>query len=88
MTVSYNCDKKLNTKNKCSKLYKGMYQQKEIKIPIHKNNYLKFKSWIDLKRCYHEYDDRVINMLLRYGEFTICTRQSCRYIEEEYRQMV
>ena len=38
--------------------------RKEIKIPIHKNNYLKFKSWIDLKRnCYHEYDDRVINSI-------------------------
>ena len=38
--------------------------RKEIKIPLHKNNYLRFKSWIDLiSRCDHEYNDRVVNSI-------------------------
>ena len=38
--------------------------RKELKIPIHKNNILKFKSWIDLmKNCHHEYDDRIVNSI-------------------------
>ena len=38
--------------------------RREIKIPIHKNNYFNFKSWIDLtKNCYHEYSDRNVNSI-------------------------
>ncbi len=38
--------------------------RKEIKIPIHKNHFLKFKSWIDLNlKCKREYEDRVVNTI-------------------------
>ena len=38
--------------------------RKELKIPIHKNNILIFKSWIDLiKNCRHEYDDRIVSSI-------------------------
>ena len=38
--------------------------RREIKIPIHKNNYFNFKSWIDLtKNCYNEYGDRNVNSI-------------------------
>jgi len=38
--------------------------RKEIKIPIHKYNYLIFKSWIDLNvKCQYEHEDRIVNSI-------------------------